>query len=43
MTGAEQAKVPVVIHLEHAYSLEIVIQCLQAGYTSEVRQIQLPF
>lgn len=33
-TAAEHAKVPVALHLDHGDSLEVVKQCLKAGYTS---------
>lgn len=32
--AAQHAKVPIALHLDHGDSLEIVIQCLRAGYTS---------
>ncbi|HBT71223.1 MAG TPA: tagatose-bisphosphate aldolase [Lysinibacillus sp.] len=33
-TAAEQAKVPVALHLDHGESYKIVMECLRAGYTS---------
>ena len=31
---AEKAKIPVCVHLDHAKSIEIVIKCIKAGFTS---------
>ena len=31
---AEEAKVPVCVHLDHATSMEIIVQSIQAGFTS---------
>ncbi|MBD8519716.1 class II fructose-bisphosphate aldolase [Lysinibacillus fusiformis] len=33
-TAAEQAKVPVALHLDHGESYHTVMECLRAGYTS---------
>lgn len=33
-TAAEQAKVPVALHLDHGESYKVVMECLRAGYTS---------
>ncbi|SEM96105.1 class II fructose-bisphosphate aldolase [Lihuaxuella thermophila] len=42
--AAEQAKVPVALHLDHGNSLEVVKQCLKAGYTSiMIDGSRLPF
>ena len=32
--AAEQAKVPVALHLDHGESFNVVMECLRAGYTS---------
>lgn len=32
--AAEKARVPIALHLDHGDSLDIVVQCLRAGYTS---------
>jgi len=32
--AAEQAKVPVALHLDHGESYDVVMECLRAGYTS---------
>ena len=34
IAAAKKAKVPVVLHLDHGGSLEVVSQCLEAGFTS---------
>jgi ketose-bisphosphate aldolase len=33
-TAAHDAAVPVVLHLDHGMSLDIILQCLRAGFTS---------
>jgi len=33
-SGAQRARVPVVLHLDHGSSFETNVRCLQAGYTS---------
>jgi len=32
--AAEQAKIPVALHLDHGESIQVVTECLRAGYTS---------
>ncbi|MCH7322930.1 ketose-bisphosphate aldolase [Solibacillus sp. MA9] len=42
--AAEQAKVPVALHLDHGESLKVVMECLRAGYTSVmIDGSKLPF
>ncbi|MCG3088067.1 class II fructose-bisphosphate aldolase [Sporosarcina cyprini] len=42
--AAEQAKVPVALHLDHGESFRVVMECLRAGYTSVmIDGSKLPF
>ncbi|MBB4823394.1 fructose-bisphosphate aldolase class II/tagatose 1,6-diphosphate aldolase GatY/KbaY [Sporosarcina luteola] len=42
--AAEQAKIPVALHLDHGESFRVVMECLRAGYTSVmIDGSRLPF